>query len=65
MRGRMLTGALLAIVGLVWIGQGTGMLPGTGFMVGDGRWAIAGLVALAVGIALGLSAWRSRPADRP
>jgi hypothetical protein len=51
------TGTIAAIVliatGLVWIGQGTGILAGTGFMVGDVRWAWFGLICLAAGVVLG------------
>lgn len=59
MRGRMITAASLAVVGLVWIGQGLGILRGSSFMVDDLRWAAIGGLALAAGVALGVSAWRS------
>ncbi len=59
MRGRMLTAVLLVGLGLVWIGQGLGLLRGSSFMVDDVRWALAGGAALVVGLALGVSAWRS------
>ena len=39
MRGRLLLGILMALVGAVWIGQGLGILQGRSFMVGDVRWA--------------------------
>ena len=61
MRRRVLLGIVLIGVGLVWIGQGSGLLQGSSFMVGDGRWALAGLVALVVGAGLQVSAWRERP----
>ena len=35
--------AVLVLVGAVWIGQGTGILQGSSFMVGDPFWAFAGL----------------------
>ena len=60
MRGRVITATLLVAVGLVWIGQGLGLLRGSSFMVDDVRWAIAGLVAVLVGAAIAISAWRSR-----
>ena len=41
MRGRLITGVLLALVGAVWIGQGLGLLRGSSFMVDDIRWAVA------------------------
>ncbi len=59
MRGRLITAALLVVVGLVWIGQGLGLLQGTGFMVDDTRWALIGLVAVVLGLFLTLSANRS------
>jgi hypothetical protein len=55
LRGRVVTGALLALVGLVWVGQGLGLLRGSSFMVDDIRWAVAGLAAIVVGIALAVS----------
>lgn len=60
MRGRLITAALLVVVGLVWIGQGLGVLRGTSFMVDDTRWAVVGLVAVVVGLFLTLTANRSR-----
>jgi hypothetical protein len=59
MRGRMITAASLAAVGLVWIGQGFGLLRGSSFMVDDLRWAAIGGLTLAAGVVLGVSAWRS------
>jgi len=60
MRGRVITATLLVLVGLVWIGQGLGLLRGSGFMVDDLRWAAVGLVAVVVGVVLAISVWRSR-----
>jgi hypothetical protein len=60
MRGRLLAGGLLMLVGLVWIGQGLGLLRGSSFMVDDTRWALIGAVALVVGATLVILAWRSR-----
>ena len=61
MRGRRLAAALLVAVGLVWIGQGLGLLRGSSFMVDDLRWAAAGLVAVGIGVVLAISARRARP----
>ena len=58
MRGRLITSALLVVVGLVWIGQGLGLLRGSSFMVDDLRWAAAGVVAVVVGVVLAVSARR-------
>ena len=52
-RGRTILAIILVAIGLVWVGQGTGLLKGTGFMVGDGRWAVVGAVAVIAGLALG------------
>ncbi len=46
-----IVGILLVFIGVVWILQGIGILPGS-FMTGQTRWAIIGGIALAVGIAL-------------
>ena len=58
MRGRLIAGALLALVGLVWIGQGLGLLRGSSFMVDDIRWAIIGAVAVVAGAGLLIGARR-------
>jgi predicted anti-sigma-YlaC factor YlaD len=60
MRGRVISATLLVAVGLVWIGQGLGLLRGTSFMVGDVRWAAAGLGAVVLAAAIAISARRSR-----
>jgi hypothetical protein len=55
-RTRWILAVGLAVIGLVWIGQGLGLLRGSSFMVDDIRWAIAGAVLLVASVAL---AWRS------
>ena len=52
-RGRAILAIILVAIGLTWIGQGTGVLQGTGFMVGDMTWAAIGAVAVVAGVALG------------
>jgi hypothetical protein len=52
--------AVLLLVGLVWIGQGTGLLQGSSFMVGDPFWAFAGLALVVAGAALAAVALRRR-----
>jgi len=59
-RSRTILAIILVAIGLVWIGQGTGVLKGTGFMVGDMKWAIIGAVAAVAGIALGWLELRHR-----
>ena len=54
-RAGLISAALVALVGLVWIAQGLGAPIGGGFMVGDIRWSAAGLGLLAVA---GFLAWR-------
>lgn len=62
MRGRSITAAALVVVGLIWIGQGSGLLRGSSFMVGEPFWAVLGAVVVVVGAILLVSAWRnSRP----
>jgi predicted anti-sigma-YlaC factor YlaD len=59
-RSRTILAIILVAIGLVWIGQGTGVLKGTGFMVGDTKWAVIGAVAAVAGIALGWLELRRR-----
>lgn len=61
MRTRTSIAVGLVVVGLVWIGQGTGLLAGSSFMIGDTRWAAIGLAMIALGVILALSALRARP----
>ncbi len=58
MRGRLIAGVLLLLVGLVWVGQGLGLLRGSSFMVDDTRWALAGAVAVVIGAVLMVGARR-------
>lgn len=51
MRIRLLLGLLLVLVGLVWIGQGIGLI-GNSFMSGDPAWAVIGLFTLGIGMVL-------------
>jgi len=54
-------GVVCVLLGLGWIGQGLGVLPGS-FMSGQTQWAIIGLVVLLVGLWLLWSLLRSRGA---
>jgi hypothetical protein len=60
MRSRWIIAAVIAAIGLVFIGQGTNILPGSGGMYGDSRWAVAGLVMVVLGAAIGWTAFRNR-----
>lgn len=61
LRTRWIVAAAMAVTGLVWIGQGLGLLRGSSFMVDDIRWAIAGVVLVAASLLIGWRALRSRP----
>jgi hypothetical protein len=43
----------LAAIGLVWMGQGLGVIRGSSPMTDDGRWAIVGAGLVAAGVVLG------------
>jgi hypothetical protein len=45
---RAIAGIVCLLIGLVWIGQGIGLLPGS-FMTGQTQWAVIGLALAAVG----------------
>jgi hypothetical protein len=61
-RTRTIVAIILIATGLVWIGQGTGILQGRSFMVGDPLWAIIGAACLVVGLAIGIAEVRRRRA---
>ena len=46
---RKVAAGLLIFTGLVWFLQGINIIPGS-IMTGDPRWAVAGIVALIVGL---------------
>jgi hypothetical protein len=60
MRGRTLAAVILGAIGLIWVLQGTGVLAGSGFMVGDLRWAAVGLALIAAAIGLVVVSVRRR-----
>ena len=61
MRSRWIIAALIAAIGLVWIGQGSGILRGSSFMTDDVRWAIAGALLVLLAAVLAWTAIRARP----
>jgi di/tricarboxylate transporter len=65
MRARWIVAAVLILLGLVWIGQGSGLIRGSSFMTDDVRWALIGAVIVAVGLVVGWSAFRGRSWARP
>jgi hypothetical protein len=60
MRARWIIAAVLIVIGLGWMAQGGGFMPGSGLMDGDIRWAIIGAVLAVVGVAIGWTAFRAR-----
>lgn len=46
-----IVGALLALIGCIWVLQGIGVLPGS-FMTGQTKWAVYGAITLVAGIAI-------------
>ena len=50
-------GAVLALIGVVWILQGTNVLPGS-FMTGQMKWAYFGIVSLVAGCIMLVAAER-------
>ncbi|HET7472946.1 MAG TPA: hypothetical protein VFJ71_07465 [Candidatus Limnocylindrales bacterium] len=61
-RTRAIVAFILIAAGLVWIGQGSGVLKGSSFMVGDVRWAWIGAAVLAAGLVVGWLEIRTRRA---
>jgi hypothetical protein len=58
---KTIVGALLVIMGGIWILQGINVLPGS-FMTGQIRWAVYGAIAAILGIVLIFLAHRKKPA---
>lgn len=56
MRLRMVVALLVGAVGLVFLGQGLGWIPGS-YMTGDGTWAVIGAVMIVIA---GVVGWRAR-----
>jgi hypothetical protein len=48
---RKIVGAVLCLVGIVWIGQGIGWIEGS-FMTGEAFWAVMGALALLFGVVI-------------
>jgi len=51
MRIRLVIGTLLCLIGILWLGQGVGLVGGS-FMTGEAIWAVIGAVALLFGVAM-------------
>jgi hypothetical protein len=59
-RPLVLVAAVLVLIGLVWIGQGSGLIGGS-FMTGSSFWLTVGIVLTVVGLVLAAFAWNRRP----
>jgi hypothetical protein len=62
MRALVIAAVALVAIGLVWMGQGLGLLRGSSFMVDDTRWAVAGAILAGAGAILAIIAARRRRA---
>ena len=54
---RLIIALLVALVGVAWIGQGTGIIGGSA-MSGSSFWAIVGLVLIVVAAVIAAREWR-------
>jgi hypothetical protein len=61
MRTRWIIAAVLIAIGAIWIGQGSGLFPGSGFMDGQPVWAVIGAGLVIGGFIVGWTALRMRP----
>jgi glucose dehydrogenase len=57
---RLVIAALIALVGLVWIGQGTGLIGGSA-MSGSLFWAIVGIVLIVGAVVIVAREARAQP----
>ncbi len=48
---RLVLAAVIALAGLVWLGQGVGLIGGS-FMTGSPLWAVIGAVLLALAVVM-------------
>lgn len=60
-----LVGGVLLIVGVIWLGQGVGIIGGS-FMTGESAWAVIGAVCVLLGaflVRIGFRWRRAAPVD--
>jgi hypothetical protein len=62
-RGRIVIGLVVELIGIVWILQGLNIRKGDG-MSGHGIWAVLGAVLVVLGTSLVIGAFRTRAAER-
>ena len=60
---RFVLAAILVLAGLVWIGQGSGLLPGS--VMSGKLWEVVGIVLLVAGVVIGAREWMTRSSRRP
>ena len=58
----LVVAALMCLIGLVFIGQGLGIITGRSVMVGDRTWAVIGALMVLAGAWIGRRAWVRRRA---
>ena len=51
MRARVVVAVVMLVIGLVWIGQGVGLIGGS-FMTGEALWAVIGAAVILLAVAL-------------
>ena len=61
---KVVVGALIALLGLLFAGQGLNLIPGIS-MTGDLTWFWVGLVLVVIGVVLVVAGLRRGPAARP
>ncbi|MEO6349164.1 MAG: hypothetical protein ABIP53_00765 [Candidatus Limnocylindrales bacterium] len=61
---RVVIATVLALIGLFWIGQGIGMIPGS-VMSGSSFWATVGVILLVIAVAVLTREWVSQRSSRP
>jgi len=59
MRLRLTVAVVLLLVGLLWVGQGIGLVGGSA-MTGSSLWAVIGAVLIAIAWVLAWTGFRSR-----
>jgi xanthine/uracil permease len=61
---RVVVGAVISLIGLLFAGQGLNLVPGS-FMTGDRTWFWVGLVLVVLGAVLVVTGLRRGSATRP
>jgi len=54
---RLVVAVVLVLAGLVWMGQGSGIIGGSA-MSGSSFWAVVGVILVVAGLAVGALEWR-------